>query len=470
VFILNGSCAPKRSESYSQDNPIRTDSMSFDNKVIWSEGMFLRPQHFQQLDRYFDQQLKSVLSLAQENLWGLQSITIDSELLPLGKVSVTQIRGVFSDQTFINAPDSQNLPDIYTIPENTRDAIIYLCLPLRRTGTQESIANNDEAPSARFQAYNFDVRDSTSTSTEPVRIQIGKLRTCLKLGSDDLSGYSTIGIAKVLEYTEGNSVKLDPQFVAPTVSCSSSAQLCAYMEEVCGLLKQRGDALGTRLSDAGRGNSSEIADYLLLQIINRVEPYLVHLRSRQQLHPMQLFSELLQLSGELATFSSKTKRPDPTPRYQHTNLQQSFAELFQSLRQSLSTVLEQSAISLHLTERKYGIHVAPITDPSLTRTASFVLAAKASMPTEILRSRFPSQAKVAPVETIRELISSQTPGLKMRVLPVAPRQIPYHTDYVYFELERFGDLWQAMQRSGGFAVHVGAEFPDLTMELWAIRY
>ncbi|HEY7774763.1 MAG TPA: type VI secretion system baseplate subunit TssK [Marinagarivorans sp.] len=444
--------------------------MSFDNKVIWSEGMFLRPQHFQQQDRYLDQLLKNAITLSQENLWGIQDIAIDSELLPLGKVSVTCIRGVFSDQTIINAPDSQNLPDIYTIPENTRDTIVYLCVPLRRPGTQDSVADSDEAPSARYQMFNFDVRDNTSTATEPVRIQIGKLRTCLKLGSDDLSGYSAIGIAKIQEYTAGNPVKLDPSYIPPTMHCSSSVQLTAYLEEIIGLLKQRGDALGSRLSDAGRSNSSEIADYLLLQIINRVEPFLEHLRTRHQLHPLQLFGELLQLAGELATFSSKTKRPDPTPRYQHNNLQQCFAELFQSLRQSLSTVLEQSAISLNLTERKYGIHVAPVTDPSLTRTASFVLAAKASMPTEILRSRFPSQAKVAPVEAIRELISSQTPGLQMRALPVAPRQIPYHTDFVYFEIERFGDLWQSMQRSGGFAVHVGAEFPGLEMELWAIRY
>ena len=169
--------------------------MSFDNKVIWSEGMFLRPQHFQQQDRYIEQLLQNALASAQEYLWGVQEIAIDSELLPLGKVSVTKIRGVFSDFTPINAPDSQPLPDIFTIPENTRDTIVYLCLPLRRPGTQESVSDSDDAPSARHQMYNLDVRDSTSTSTEPVRIQVGKLRVCLKLGSDDLSGYTCIGIA-----------------------------------------------------------------------------------------------------------------------------------------------------------------------------------------------------------------------------------------------------------------------------------
>jgi type VI secretion system protein ImpJ len=132
-------------------------------------------------------------------------------------------------------------------------------------------------------------------------------------------------------------------------------------------------------------------------------------------------------------------------------------------------VLEQSAVSLDLVERKYGIHVAPITDPSLTKTASFVIAVKADIPTEMLRTRFPTQAKLAPVENIRELISTQLPGLRIRPLPVAPRQIPYHAGFTYFEIDSTGELWAAMQQSGGFAVHLGAEYPGLIMELWAIR-
>ncbi|MEY4209827.1 MAG: hypothetical protein RLZ92_205, partial [Pseudomonadota bacterium] len=28
--------------------------MSINNKIVWSEGMFLRPQHFQQHDRFIE--------------------------------------------------------------------------------------------------------------------------------------------------------------------------------------------------------------------------------------------------------------------------------------------------------------------------------------------------------------------------------------------------------------------------------
>lgn len=443
--------------------------MSANNKVVWSEGMFLRPQHFQQQDRYLEQLVEARTGSLGPYTWGIVELAIDSEPLAMGKISLSRVSAIYPDGTPMLAPENEHLPEVLDVPVNTRDEVVYLCIPMKRPGNQESIRDQDDFPQARYQASNFDVRNSASSSGEAARIQVGKLRTCLKLGSDDLSGYAVIGIARIRERQPEKPVELDTDYIAPLLNAESSAVIKSYIEEVKGLLDHRGSALGHRLSDSGRSGSAEIADYLLLQVINRFEPLLKQLTAQPRLHPHSLYMELLQLAGELATFTTAGKRPPQIPYYAHENLQQSYAGLFSALRQSLSTVLEQTAIAMDLVQRKFGIYVAPITDPSLVKTASFVIAAKADMPGDLLRSRFPGQAKVAPVEAIRELISAQLPGLLLRPLPVAPRQIPYHAGFTYFELERTGELWQTMQRSGGFAVHLGAEFPALNMELWAIR-
>ncbi|MCA0894678.1 type VI secretion system baseplate subunit TssK [Microbulbifer agarilyticus] len=443
--------------------------MSANNKVIWSEGMFLRPQHFQQQDRYLEQVLEARTGALGPYTWGLIELAIDSEPMAMGKLSLSRISAIFPDGTPMLSPENENLPDVLDVPVNTRDEVVYLCIPMKRPGSQESVRDQEDLSQARYQAFNFDARNSASSSGEAARIQVGKLRTCLKLGSEDLSGYAAIGIARIRERQPEKPIELDTDYIPPLLNADTSAVIKAYIEEVKGLLDHRGNALGHRLSDSGRSGSAEIADYLLLQVVNRFEPMLKQITAQPRLHPHTLFIELLQLAGELSTFTAANKRPPEIPHYMHENLQQSFSGLYSALRQSLSTVLEQTAMPMDLVERKFGIYVAPITDPSLVKTASFVLAAKADMPGDLLRSRFPGQAKVAPVEAIRELISAQLPGLSVRPLPVAPRQIPYHAGFTYFELERTGDLWQAMQRSGGFAVHLGAEFPGLAMELWAIR-
>ncbi len=99
----------------------------------------------------------------------------------------------------------------------------------------------------------------------------------------------------------------------------------------------------------------------------------------------------------------------------------------------------------------------------------FVLAVRADTPAEELRRRFPSQLKIGPVEKIRDLVNLQLPGIALQPIPVAPRQIPYHAGFVYFELDQANELWSQLKASGGIALHVGGEFPGLKMEFWAIR-
>ncbi|MCW8128137.1 type VI secretion system baseplate subunit TssK [Microbulbifer halophilus] len=443
--------------------------MSANNKVIWGEGMFLRPQHFQQQDRYLEQLVEARTASLGPYTWGIVEVAIDSEPLAMGKISLSRISAVFPDGTPMLAPENELLPEVLEVPVNTRDEEVFLCIPMKRPGSQESVRDQEDFPQARYQATNFDARNSASASGESARIQVGKLRACLKLGSDDLSGYAAIGVARIRERQPEKPAELDAEYIPPLLNTDASPVIKAYIEEIRGLLDHRGSALGHRLSDSGRSGSAEIADYLLLQVVNRFEPLLRQITAQPRLHPHSLYLELLQLAGELSTFTAPDKRPPAIPQYAHENLQQSYAGLFSALRQCLSTVLEQTAIAMELVQRKFGIYVAPITDPSLIKSASFIMAAKADMPGDLLRSRFPGQAKVAPVEAIRELISAQLPGLQLRPLPVAPRQIPYHAGFTYFELERSGELWNAMQKSGGFAVHLAAEFPGLTMELWAIR-
>jgi len=72
-------------------------------------------------------------------------------------------------------------------------------------------------------------------------------------------------------------------------------------------------------------------------------------------------------------------------------------------------------------------------------------------------------------EKVRDFVNLQLPGIGLRALPVAPRQLPFYAGYVYFELDDRNEGWQALQASAGMALHVAGEFPGLVMECWAIR-
>ena len=42
-------------------------------------------------------------------------------------------------------------------------------------------------------------------------------------------------------------------------------------------------------------------------------------------------------------------------------------------------------------------------------------------------------------------------------------------DRLHVEIDRQGELWKQLERSGNLALHVAGDFPGLELELWALR-
>src|ERR1700733_16290605 len=59
--------------------------------------------------------------------------------------------------------------------------------------------------------------------------------------------------------------------------------------------------------------------------------------------------------------------------------------------------------------RAAGLYTGMVPDPDLLRNAQFVLAVNADKPSEVVRSRFPSQVKIGPPDKIRDLVRLHLP-------------------------------------------------------------
>jgi type VI secretion system protein ImpJ len=275
---------------------------------------------------------------------------------------------------------------------------------------------------------------------------------------------------RVIEVKADRSVVLDEAFIPPILVGEASGIVAGFINTLQGLLHQRAEAIAGRMSETAARGAAEINDYLLLQLCNRYEPLMAHLAaSIGQQHPESLYRVLLQLAGEILTFTESRKRPPVFPQYRHDDLHGTFRPVMAALRQAFSTVFEATAEAIPLQERAYGIRVGPIPDRSLVTDATWVLAVKAQIPAETLRRNLPNQIKIGPVEQIRELISVALPGIEITALPVAPRQLPYYAGTSYFELDRRSAYWAALARSGGVAIHISGDIPGLEVECWAIR-
>ena len=443
--------------------------MSQHNKVVWSDGMFLRPHHFQQQDRYFENLIAYCADARGPHFWGFAELKLDSDLLQTGKFALAHCHGVLPDGTVFKLPEDADLPKPLDLTEDIENSIVYLALPARSGQSADTAAGEGDGGIARYRVHEASVLDSSGRTETPVQIHVGRLRCRLMLEDEDRRGHHCLGIARITQVGADRSVTFDEHYIPPCIDSRVSPGLAGFLSELTGLLHQRGESLAGRVSESGRGGAAEIADFLLLQVVNRSEPLIAHLAKTASLHPETLYRLLLTLAGELATFALDAKRPPVFAEYRHDALRETFEPVKDSLRRSLSMVHERSAISIPLEERRYGIRVAILNDRDLLDQADFVLAVNADMPSEALRKAFPSQAKLGPVERIRELVNLALPGIPLSPLPAAPRQIPFHAGVTYFQLDSSHEFWKQLKSSGGLAFHVSGTYPNLSMALWAIK-
>ncbi|MCY1505162.1 type VI secretion protein [compost metagenome] len=439
------------------------------DKVIWSEGMFLRPQHFQQLERHMLHAAQQRATAVQGFFWGFSQLALDRDALAIGKVVLTQAQGVMPDGTPFDFSHPDAAPAAFEVPARTHDARVMLAVPRVRPGASDVIYEGEEDTLARYLVHEAEVEDTGSMALEPALMQLGRLRLRLMLEDDLTEDWLGLGVARVTERRADNRVVLDEGYVAPWLAAGEHPVLRGFVNELQGLLDARSEALAARLSQPGRGGVSEVSDFMLLETVNRYLGALWHARQSPAQHPERLFHDWLMLACDLSTFTSAARRPGVLPEYVHDDLQGSFTPLMNELRRSLSAVLEQRALQIPLQDRGQGVRVAQIQDAELLQTAGFVLAVHADLAVETVRARFPAQVKIGPVERIRDLVHLQLPGVAVRALPVAPRQIPYSAGHVYFELDKGGEFWKQLERTGALALHLAGDFPGLTMEFWALR-
>jgi len=439
------------------------------DKVIWTEGMFLRPHHFQQSERWLEAYSRSWGKIQTPYYWGFMSLELDASLLQQGKLAINTATGIMPDGTPFTITGAENGPTPLALPDNQNDVKVVLALPECRSGRNEVIFSESADSLARWVTFENEVDDLNASSVGAAAMQFGKLRFSLMLESDLNAEWTAIGVTRISGRHTDRALKLDPQFIPPVLNTQAAPQITAFINDLHGVLNQRSEQMSQRLQQAGRGGNSEMIDFRLLALINRHIGQIAHGRHLPQLHPERLFSEWLQFATELSTWSATRTPGDTLPVYDHDNLAWSFGKLMIHLRQGLSLIMEENAQQLTLTERSHGLFVATVSDINMIRELGFVLAVRADVSSETLMTHFPAQMKIAPVTRIRDLVQLQLPGITLRAMPAAPRQIPWHAGYLYFELEKSGDLWRQMEKSEAFALHLAGDFPGLDMQLWALR-
>ncbi|TBW36595.1 type VI secretion system baseplate subunit TssK [Siculibacillus lacustris] len=440
--------------------------MSWYSKVLWSEGLFLKPQHLQQSERYHERLVEARVGRITPYPWGFAALEVDRDLAQQSRFGLRRAAGVMPDGVPFDLPADAPLPEPVDVPEAAAKQIVWLTLPLAAVNTREVAYRDVEGGSRWFVGSEVFIDSSADLRLEE-EIDIAHPRFALEVRKTPKPGFVNLGIARILEVRD-RTVVLDDKFVPPLLVCAAHPTVDGWIDRVIGWVDTKLEELARYAADPTAGGGLQSIDYLMLQLLNRSIPVLKHMRGSGYVHPERLYEELLRLSGELATFASRERRVRDYAPYDHDDLENVFAPLLRDIQDYLSARLGRRAIRLEIVERAANAFISVIRDRSLFRNATFVLEVSAARPLGDIQQQFPQLFKIGPNTKMNEIVHTHLPGVPLVHLPTPPSQIRAITDHVYFYMDKTSPLWPEFSTATSIGMHFSGDWPGLGLELWAI--
>jgi type VI secretion system protein ImpJ len=450
--------------------------MSRPQKVVWTKGMFLMPQHFQAQDEYFEQALHFRASSSNFANWGLSGLGVDEASLVNGLFTLRHCEGILPDGLIFDMPASDELPagrpveELFPPTQATLD--IYLAIPQTRPAAKNySIAAAapgaaNGSTSTRYVAETRMAIDATMGSDEKA-IQVGKKSFRLLFGGESLDGFTSMRIAQISRNPAGAYI-LSPKFIPPLLNIVASDYLMMLARRQVEVLTAKSASLALPRRAKGRDvvdfTTTEVANFWLLHTVNSYLPELKHIWKVRRGHPDVLYRAMLRLAGALTTFALNESVRD-FPDYDHDNLGECFGALDVRIRDLLETVLPSKCIAVPLQLTDKLVWSGSIADERHLKDSQFILSVSARIAVDELIAKFPRLAKLSSPNDNARLVRNSLPGVVLRHLSSPPSAVPVKLDNQYFSLVQSGGLWDGITQARALSVFVPGEIADPKMEL-----
>jgi type VI secretion system protein ImpJ len=438
------------------------------SKVVWSEGMYLSPHHFQTQNRYSEDSLRTVTETLWFEPYGLAGCTLDPEAVRNGTVVMIHARGIMPDGLCFNAPESDPLPQPMAIadlfPPAADHIIIYLTVPARKNGGSNCAMPGEPANSHRYVAEERELRDA-NTGGDGRTILIG--RKNLSLDTNEGQNRTTLPIARVIR-DGAKGFLYDPEFVPPLLKISANEGLMLRLRRLIEILDEKSASLALRAVGPARDFSTgEIASYWLRHAINSAVVVLRHLWISKRAHPEELFLEMSRLAGALCTFGLDS-HPRSLPAYDHENLTKCLSTLDRHIREHLEILMPTNCISISLTPGAPYFFEGKVTDSRALGRAQWILGIRANIGESALISLPPQLVKFCSTRFVGELVKRALPGLRLTHLSSPPPAVPRKVEMQYFGITKTGPCWDHIVETQEVGVYVPGELPDAELELLVV--
>lgn len=460
--------------------------MPNDARVLWREGTFLQPHHFQLSDRLHSAHVDArVGSLVYGGFqYGFTELEIDRDALLGGNFTLSRAVGVFPDGSCfsIGAPSGIGafgplastgaLTRSFTAycPPDRQTLDVYLVLPTGISGVE--FGSDGGAVDGRYVERTLLIPDELMRDNAK-EIVVGEPNYQIRFEGESLDGCVWLRVARMSRGGSGY-MELTRGYAPPVLFIRVSEALRGAMSGLLELLWARIGSLARcrRQSEWGQAffAASEENSFRIMNILCTFTPLLNRLYELPKIHPFECYTHLTMLYGSLQSFS-----PAPTlenfPAYCHDEPASAVILLTYRIRDALKVEFWTSCVSLPLEQISPATWHCRFPDERFAARANIFIGVSAKIEHKRLLVDVLQRVKVGSREKLDLLISSSLQGLPLIHVRNIPEGLPAKPDYVYFVVDRQGPLWDGVENSGTLGIHFsGGVYPEMKLEVLGLKF
>jgi len=441
------------------------------SRVVWAEGMYLAPQHFQAQNRYFEEAVQFATASLWNDAYGLASCQLDGDALRNGTVSLLHARGMFQDGLPFDIPECDPRPEPRNIAEKflpaTDSLTVALAVPRWVQGRQNCELDPIPSGNARYLSTVEMVHDeNTGLDAKPIQMARKNIRLVVLPVEDE--NLLTLPIAQVMRDQSGHFV-YDPTHVPPCLRLTASERLSSMLQRLIEILEEKSTVVTQEQQQPGgkfqTGMSArQVAQFWFLHAINSSLTPLRHILLAKHRHPEELFREMSRLAGALCTFSLDTNLRS-LPAYNHYDPGPGFTFLEDHIIRHLEIIVPSQAVVIPLRPAARYFYEGEIVDQRCLGRARWMLGIRSPIGEADLISKALQLVKVCSSQFVGELVKRALPGLTLSHMQVPPAAVATKVDSQYFVITRSGPCWEHIMRTHSVGVYVPGEIPSPEIEL-----
>ncbi|MDN2670940.1 type VI secretion system baseplate subunit TssK [Janthinobacterium sp. SUN026] len=449
-------------------------------KILWGEGLFLRPQHFQRQDQYHEARLHHTASALHPYLWGVAHMEWDLAALKTGTLRLQALSAIFRDGEVFEAlgdgaTGSDTLPppvDLEALPPAVQEVTYYAALPILNGEGMNYTAQASTAGTPAATRFAHALRATPDLFTESAVADVAYLKKSVRLipDSEARGSYDCLPLI-ALRRTVSGGFEPVPSFMAPSLAIAGAPRLRGVLEHLLDALQAKVSALHGHHREPSRNviefRSGDVSSFWLLHTASTAAAALMHYVRHPALHPERLYEALLGLAGGLLSYS-KHYTLASLPAYDHAQPGACFDAIDGIIRELLDTVISSKYFSIALLEEQPSYYLGKLDSGKIDQHTTLYLAIRAAMPAIELVDVVPLRVKVGAPDDVEKCVLTAMPGLKLSHAPQVPAAIPVRPDTYYFAIENRGALYEQMLKAQSISVYVPAGIRDLQLELIAV--